>query len=255
MSETGNHRTTNQDSAFVAESAAGVADGVGGGPAGDIASASLLHRFAAGGFRIDDADDLRRRLDGANWDIGALARHDGTLLGMATTFTGIVLTQDRLLLGHVGDSRGYLLRDGVLALRTRDDSYVQQLVDAGLVGEDEAYSHPRRNLVTASFSGDERDAEAVTVQAEVSLAGDRWLLCSDGVSDYVMDDAIDALLSAGSPAEAARALVDAALEAGSRDNVTAVVCDLVPAVTSVDNSRPSVTFAGAAEGLYRDELP
>jgi len=260
VSDTGRYRTSNQDSAFIAASAIGVADGVGGGPAGDVASAVLVHRFAAGGLlRLDDGEDLRRRLQLANWDIGALTRHDDALHGMATTFTGAFLHGDRLLLAHVGDSRAYLLRDGDLMRRTRDDSFVQHLVDAGLVTADEAAYHPQRNLLTASFSGAATDAAHLTVTLQPVAAGDRWMLCSDGVSDYVPESEIAAILRWGRPAEAAQALVSAALDANSRDNVTAVVADVVADPAGNAGPRPApgrgaVAFAGAAGGLFQEDL-
>ncbi len=131
-----------------------------------------------------------------------------------------------LLLAHTGDSRAYRVRDGILTQQTRDDSYVQALVDRGMVSAADAASHPRRNLITASLSGAERDA-AVVVEYR-SLAGDRWMLCSDGLSDYVPDAEFAALLRVDRTVdEAAAACVALALEAGTRDNVTVVVCDVV----------------------------
>ncbi|MGC5169689.1 PP2C family protein-serine/threonine phosphatase [Microbacterium sp. DT81.1] len=260
VSDTGRYRRSNQDSAFIAPSAVGVADGVGGGPAGDVASAVLVHRFVAGGLlRLHDGEEVRRRLDMANWDIGALTRHDDALDGMATTFTGIFLHGDELLVAHVGDSRAYLLRDGDLTRCTRDDSYVQDLVDAGLVTADDAAHHPRRNLVTASFGGAPTDAARLTVSRHAATAGERWMLCSDGVSDYLPENEIAAILRWGHPEQAAQALVHGALDTGSRDNVTAVVADVVARSPLQDDRRPnsargSVAFAGAAGELFQEEL-
>ena len=260
MSDTGRYRTSNQDSGFVSESAAAVADGVGGGPAGDVASAILVHRLVAGGLRrFHDGEELRTRLRLANWDIGALTRRDDDLEGMATTFTGVFLHGDDMLLAHVGDSRAYRLRGGVVTRRTRDDSYVQHLVDAGLVPAHEAAAHPQRNLVTASFSGADDDADHLTVTLEPVEPGDRWLLCSDGLSDYLPEHDLVSILRSGSPAQAAQGLVEASLDADSRDNVTAVVLDVRGAGYRAfdDVSRApddDVAFVGAAGAMFREEL-
>ena len=224
-SDVGPHRAVNQDAAFTADGGAAVADGVGGGPAGDLASAAFVHRLAAG--RLDDlgAEQLAVVVRLANWDLRAHVERDPSLDGMATTFTGLFVARDGgLLLAHTGDSRAYLLRDGDLTQQTRDDSFVQALVDQGLVSVEDAASHPRRNLITASLSGAERDA--ATVAAHDAVQGDRWLLCSDGLTDYVADGEIrSALMRHADPTEAAAACVALALEAGTRDNVTVVVCD------------------------------
>jgi protein phosphatase len=226
-SDIGLHRATNQDAAFTSTWGAAVADGVGGGPAGDLASATFIHRLAAG--RLDGLEpvQLADSVRSANWDLRAHVERDPSLRGMATTFTGIFVARDGgVLLAHTGDSRAYRLRGGQLMQVSRDDSLVQALVDQGLVSIAEAASHPRRNLITASLSGAERDAAAVI--AFDAPAGDRWLLCSDGLTDYVPDADIRTLLmSIADAAAAAEACVALALDAGSRDNVTAVVCDVV----------------------------
>lgn len=249
-SDIGGYREVNQDAAFTASWGAGVADGVGGGPAGDLASASLVHRLIAGGPRVADATALRDRVREANWDIGAHVRRDPALSGMATTFTAIWITVDgRLLVAHTGDSRAYVRRGAALMRQTRDDSYVQLLVERGMVRAEDAMTHPRRNIITASLRGDETDAAGVT-ERELTL-GDRWLVCSDGVSDYLPDDEIAALIDAElGPHAAAALVVDAALEAGSRDNVTAVVADVVPGAPGAE--RP--VLAGAAALRFTEEL-
>ena len=233
-SDVGAHRAVNQDAAFSTPFAAAVADGVGGGPSGDLAAAAIIHRLITMRGALPSAENLLERLRAANWDIGAHVRRDAALAGMASTLTGVWLTiGGGLVLAHTGDSRAYLLRDGELTRQTRDDSYVQALVDRGLVRPEDAWTHPRRNIITASFGGNDDD----TIRAETRdvLAGDRWLLCSDGVTDYVPEEAIGAILGGMSdPAAAAHATVDLALTAGSRDNVTAVVCDVVDGMPDVD---------------------
>ena len=250
VSDVGLFREDNQDAAFAASWGAGVADGVGGGPAGDLASAAFVHRLVAGGAGMADADTFSMRVRGANWDIGAHVRRDPDLAGMATTFTGLWLDgHDGLLLAHTGDSRAYLLREDALVRQTRDDSYVQGLVDRGLVSPAEAMNHPRRNIITASLRGDAGDL--VNVVQHAPRRGDRWLLCSDGVSDYLPDDEIHAVLGAPTdPSAAAAALVSVALEAGSRDNVTAVVCDVDQGVRGAEQP----VWAGAAAVRFTERL-
>lgn len=249
-SDIGGYRDVNQDAAFVAPWGAGVADGVGGGPAGDLASAALVHRLVAGGDRVPDASALAVRIREANWDLGAHVRRDPALAGMATTLTAVWFSErGGLLLAHTGDSRAYLLRGGELIRQTRDDSFVQTLVERGLVRAEDAMTHPRRNIITASLRGEATDLVRVAVRYPV--AGDRWMICSDGVSDYLPDDAIGEVLRAAlDPHTAAHELVSLALEAGSRDNVTAVVADVVEGAAA---PRP-VRFAGAAAARFAEEL-
>ncbi|MFB7890839.1 PP2C family protein-serine/threonine phosphatase [Microbacterium sp. NPDC056044] len=252
-SDIGPHRATNQDAAFTASWGAAVADGVGGGPAGDLASAALIHRLAAGRLDGLEPDQLADAVRSANWDLRAHVERDPSLSGMATTFTGLFAARDGgLLLAHTGDSRAYRLRGDELAQASRDDSLVQALVDRGIVSITDAASHPRRNIITASLSGAERDAATVT--AYDAQAGDRWLLCSDGLTDYVPDDEIRALLlefpHAGTAVEACVAV---ALEAGCRDNVTVVVCDVLDEVEPVE-MRTSTSFYGAAAERFMEGL-
>lgn len=246
-SDVGPYRTTNQDAAFTADWGAAVADGVGGGPAGDLASAAFLHRLAAG--RLDDlwAEQLAVVVRAANWDLRALVERDPSLNGMATTFTGLFVARDgRLLLAHTGDSRAYRLREGRLEQLSRDDSLVQALVDQGLVSVEDAISHPRRNLITASLSGAELDA--ATVAEHDAAEGDRWLLCSDGLTDFVTDEAIRAVLLAHpEPATAARACVQLALDAPTRDNVTVIVCDVTRGQDDAHSPSQSSFYGSAAE--------
>lgn len=252
-SDIGPHRTMNQDAAFTAAWGAGVADGVGGGPAGDLASAALVHAIAASRPDRVEAEQLETIVRLANWDLGAHIKRDPSLHGMATTFTGLFFSSHgELLLAHTGDSRAYRLRDGVLAQVSRDDSLVQALVDNGIVSLADAVSHPRRNIITASLSGADKDV--ATVSSHEPIVGDRWLLCSDGLTDYVPDDEIRLRLRAhAEPMAAAEACVALALEAGTRDNVTAVVCDVVPA-DELSDGRARAAFYGAAAERFMEGL-
>lgn len=249
-SDVGGYRDVNQDSAFTASWGAAVADGVGGGPSGDLASAALVHRLISGP-RPADAQEMLVRLRLANWDIGAFIRRDPALAGMASTLTGIWFDRSgRLLLAHSGDSRGYVLRDGRLTRETRDDSYVQALIDKGLIRSEDAWNHPRRNIITASLGGGE--ADVIRVETREAATGDRWLLCSDGVTDYVPEDELRTILAdEADPQRAAEQIVGLALDAASRDNITAAVCDIVG---GDQPSRDVPVIAGAAAARYPEVL-
>lgn len=248
VSDVGAHRTTNQDSAFTASWGAAVADGVGGAPAGDLASAALVHRLVSGIRGPVTTTQLLTRIREANWDLRAHVERDRSLAGMATTFTGLFSTsRGTVVLAHTGDSRAYLLRGGAMSRETRDDSFVQVLVDRGVMSAAEAASHPHRNVITASLHGG--DDDVVTIGELDAAEGDRWLLCSDGVSDYLTEPDIAALLAAGTPSAAARAIARLSLEAGSTDNVTAVVCDLTAAAFD-----EGPDFHGAAAELFTERL-
>lgn len=192
-----------------------------------------------------------RAVRGANWDLWAHTQRDPSLEGMATTLTGLVVSATGgILLVHTGDSRAYRLRDGRLTRQTRDDSLVQALVDRGIIAPDEAATHPRRNIVTASLGGGVDDGVAV-VPADAAI-GDRWLLCSDGVSDYLPDDVIAEQLTAHADARtAASVVVSAALAAGTRDNVTAVVCDILDGDVA---ARVAPELHGAAAVRFTERL-
>lgn len=199
---------------------------------------------------MHDDIDLLGVLRVANWELRAHARRDPALSGMATTLTGLVVASDgRILLAHSGDSRAYRLRGGELTRQTRDDSFVQALVDSGVIAEQDAPTHPRRNIVTASLSGQADDA--ITVCPADALSGDRWLLCSDGVTDYLPEPALLPALTPGTPAEAADAVAELALAGGSRDNVTAVVCDVSPGEVGV---REEPVFHGSAAERFAEPL-
>ncbi len=251
VSDIGGFRSSNQDAAFIAPWGAAVADGVGGGPSGDLASAALVHRLVAEGLRIAGPEDLIERIREANWDLSAHVRRDPSLAGMATTLTGMFVTvQGGVLMAHSGDSRAYRLRRARLERQTRDDSYVQALVDSGLLEPAAAASHPRRNLITASLGGGEGDS--IAVFEPDAADGDRWLLCSDGVSDYLDEEDLGlTLLRHRAPSDAAAALVREALVNGSRDNLTAVVCDVREGAAD-GASEP--LFYGSAGERFQEEF-
>lgn len=144
---------------------------------------------------------------------------------MSTTLTAILFGGHRYCLLNIGDSRTYLLRDGSLKQLTHDDSYVQLLVDQGHISQEAAGTHPQRNLVLQALTGEEVMEPAMTVRE--ARAGDRFMLCSDGLSDVVAHATLAEALSSGEPQECVDRLIALALEASTRDNVTVIVADVV----------------------------
>jgi len=223
-------RGNNEDAVFASPRLAAVADGVGGQAAGEVASRAAIDALVhLDKTRLDRPleDALAEAVATGNERIGFIAGCRPQTAGMSTTITAVALGEDGYVLANVGDSRAYLLRDGELARLTRDDSYVQMLLDNGAIEPDEARRHPQRSLVLEALDGDpERGAPVVTTAP--ARAGDRLLLCSDGLSDYVDDEAIAAVLRDGAREEVAERLVATALRAGARDNVSVVVADVEP---------------------------
>src|SRR3954471_4096987 len=219
-----------------------IADGMGGHRAGEVASATALEALRAS---VASGTGLGDAITSANAAVFSKATDDESLSGMGTTLTALVPDGDRVLVGHVGDSRAYLLRDGELRQLTTDHSLVQEFIREGRLTEEQAAVHPQRSIITRAL-GVEPDVE-VDVYPVPLHAGDRILLCSDGLSTMLRSDDIAGLLRRESdPTRAANLLVDAANAAGGEDNITTIVVDVeddgadpfAPAPPSVN---PSVT--------------
>jgi serine/threonine protein phosphatase PrpC len=219
-----------------------IADGMGGHRAGEVASATALEALRAS---VASGTGLGDAITSANAAVFSKATDDESLAGMGTTLTALVPDGDRVLVGHVGDSRAYLLRDGELRQLTTDHSLVQEFIREGRLTEEQAAVHPQRSIITRAL-GVEPDVE-VDVYPVPLRAGDRILLCSDGLSTMLRSDDIAGLLRRESdPTRAANLLVDAANAAGGEDNITTIVVDVeddgadpfAPAPPSVS---PSVT--------------
>jgi len=239
VSEVGLVRPHNEDSAFVGPYVAVVADGVGGAAAGEIASATAAYVVAATALaRFGEVPEsvLVEAVEAARACVRVGVQRDLNRLGMATTLTAVICDGTRVVLAHVGDSRAYLLRDGVLTQVSRDHTYVQRLVDTGQLPRDEAKRHPWRNVVLRSIDGDPVNDGFDLVPVPVVL-GDRLLLCSDGLSDLVPDAVIAELLRVEDPQSAAAVLSQAALDAGGKDNITALVLDVVDGPVVVGDGR------------------
>jgi PPM family protein phosphatase len=228
-SDVGPVRDNNEDAVYASPRLAAVADGVGGAVAGEVASRAAIDALVALDNRrleVPLPEALRSAIADGNERIGFIAACRPRTAGMSTTLTAVALGDDGYAVANVGDSRAYLLRDGALRPLTRDDSLVQRMLDAGAITPEEARRHPQRSFVVESLDGDpQRTPPAVaTLQAR---PGDRLLLCSDGLTDFVDEQPIAAALRIADRGECAQRLVDLALAAGARDNVSVVVADVV----------------------------
>ena len=222
--DVGKVRANNQDAPIVSEKLRlyGVADGMGGHKGGEVASTSAR-------------DDLLRELEGKTPSVAALSgaieevnrqiyhqqEHDDALTGMGTTLSVLWMSDNFVYIGHVGDSRVYLLRDGEFKQMTLDHSLVEQLVREGVLTEEEAQNPPMRNIITRAIGTDE--SVEVDVVVEERRKGDLWLACSDGLHGLVDDRQMRDALRQYAPEKAADVLLKAALDAGGRDNVTLVI--------------------------------
>jgi PPM family protein phosphatase len=243
-SDVGLHREINEDSVYAGPRLIAVADGMGGHAAGEVASAATIAALTPLDTRDSDSPEeaLRRALVSANTTLRDMVRADPELQGMGTTLTAALADGDRMVLAHIGDSRAYLLRDGELQQLTQDHTYVQQLVDAGKLDPADAGSHPQRNYILRALDG-RSSIEPDVTQLDVR-AGDRFLICSDGLSGVVSDDTLREQLGSGTVDQAAERLLDLALRGGAPDNVTVVVAD----VADSDEGAPPVV-GGAADDL------
>jgi PPM family protein phosphatase len=226
-SDRGLVRANNEDSVYAGARLLALADGMGGHAAGEVASQLVIAALA----HLDDDEpggDLLAKLHDAvregNAAIAAHVENDPELEGMGTTLTAILFAGNKLGLIHIGDSRGYLLRDGELSQITKDDTFVQTLVDEGRITAEEAHSHPQRSLIMRALTGHEVEPTLIMREAR---AGDRYLLCSDGLSDPVSQETILEALQIPDVAESADRLIELALRGGGPDNVTVVVADVI----------------------------
>jgi PPM family protein phosphatase len=239
-------RSNNEDAVFCSPRLVAVADGVGGAAAGEVASGWAINEMITlEKSRLTTALDVavRGAVQKANAALSFLIECRPALRGMATTLTAVALSNDGdYLIANVGDSRSYLYRDGRLRQLTRDQSLVQELIDQGAITADQARRHPQRSVVLETLDGAQRTVgELAVLQAHRC---DRLLLCSDGISDYLTDDEIAAELLAPAGDAAAQQLVGRALDAGSRDNVSAVVADVIPRHDAAEGWLPALPATG-----------
>ncbi|MEE1754395.1 Stp1/IreP family PP2C-type Ser/Thr phosphatase [Streptomyces sp. SP18CS02] len=221
-------REGNEDSGYAGPRLLAIADGMGGQAAGEVASSEVISTLVTLDDDVPGSDiltSLGTAVQRANDQLRVMVEEDPQLEGMGTTLTALLWTGQRLGLVHVGDSRAYLLRDGVLTQITQDHTWVQRLVDEGRITEEEATTHPQRSLLMRALgSGDH-------VEPDLSIrevrAGDRYLICSDGLSGVVSHQTMEeALASYQGPQETVQDLIQLALRGGGPDNITVIVADV-----------------------------
>ncbi|MDT9690830.1 Stp1/IreP family PP2C-type Ser/Thr phosphatase [Streptomyces sp. P9(2023)] len=222
-------REGNEDSGYAGPRLLAIADGMGGQAAGEVASSEVISTLVTLDDDVPSSDiltSLGAAVQRANDQLRLMVEEDPQLEGMGTTLTALLWTGQRLGLVHVGDSRAYLLRDGVLTQITQDHTWVQRLVDEGRITEEEATTHPQRSLLMRALgSGDH-------VEPDLSIrevrAGDRYLICSDGLSGVVSHQTMeDTLASYQGPQETVQELIQLALRGGGPDNITVIVADVL----------------------------
>ena len=224
--DVGRTREVNEDSYLVREPLFVVADGMGGHVAGDVASKTAVETLTKDTEgATPTADDLAALVRAANAAVFQKARADSTLQGMGTTCTVLLLEGTDAHLAHVGDSRAYLFRDNRLQQITEDHTLVQRMVKEGRLDQEEAHRHPQRNIITRVL-GVDADVSVDTFSVEAK-PGDRFLLCSDGLSSMLEDAQIEEVLRGGEQAQAtADRLVRLANDAGGEDNITVLIVDI-----------------------------
>jgi len=258
--DVGRMRKNNEDSYLSSKPVAAVADGMGGHSAGEVASAIAIEELAALGRRgpwaneTDATDDLKQAILLANRRIREMAASDRKLNGMGTTLVALLEDGDMVHVANVGDSRGYLLRQGELSQVTVDHSLVQELVDDGRLSPEDAERHPQRSVITRALGIDpEVEFDLFTYKLQV---GDRLLLCSDGLSDVVEPAQIrKVLLRVRSAQRAARELVTVANDQGGPDNITVIVVDAVDDTTAEAEEDGGDTTGDLAAGSATGALP
>jgi serine/threonine protein phosphatase PrpC len=227
-SDVGQLRKSNEDAAYAGARLLAVADGLGGHAGGEVASAAAIDALRPLDAELPAGDllnALQHAVRQANDTMRHIAESDPSLRGLGTTLTAMLWSGSQLALVHIGDSRAYLLRDGELFQITHDHTLVQSLVDEGRITLDEAASHPQRSLLLRAIDGKQSEPD---LQLQDAQAGDRYLLCSDGLYTVVTAEKLLEVMSAvADPEDVVRKLVDLANQGGGPDNITCVVADVV----------------------------
>ena len=248
-SDIGRVRSSNQDSGYAGVNLFFVADGMGGHAGGDIASAIASQHIALADEPLETNAEAEQKLIDyiyqAKQKIDASVKQHPAITGMGTTLSALMVTGTKVTIAHIGDSRIYLARDGVVKQITSDHTFVQRLVDTGRITEEEALIHPRRSVLMRVL-GDIEQFPEVDIDTYETKPGDRWMACSDGLSGVVPNQLMEKiLLSKVDVKEACELLVGEALEFGAPDNVTVVLVDVVDAKDEVDFS-PGRNLVGSA---------
>ncbi len=252
--DVGRGRPENEDSILVddAHGLYAVADGMGGHRAGEVASATAVETLQSAFL---EGRPIDRAIEEANAAVFAKAAGDAALRGMGTTLTAVAVDGGTAVLGHVGDSRAYLLRDGAVTQVTDDHSLVEQLVREGRLSPEEAQNHPQRAIITRALGV---DAEVQVDTYRVDLRpGDRLVICSDGLTNMLSDDTIGATLRRhADPQQAADTLVDMANQAGGDDNITVVILDALADGAAGDGpAAAAASRPGETTGEWRIDDP
>ena len=254
-SDQGLVRGNNEDSAYAGPHLLILADGMGGHAAGEVASQLMVEHVSQ--LDIDPGgDDMRSMLataaDEANRSIARRIKKSPETDGMGTTLTTLLFNGTEFGLCHVGDSRGYRMRDGNLERITTDDTYVQSLVDRGELDPEDVSTHPQRSMILKAYNGRVVEPTLKTLDAR---PGDRIMLCSDGLSDPVTDSTIETTLSSeGTPEGAVKQLIELALRSGGPDNVTVIVADVV-ADNDTDTPLPTGPLIAGAPNTGQELNP
>ena len=255
VSDRGLVRANNEDSAYAGPHLLVLADGMGGHAAGEVASQLMVEHLEHLDRDPEDADMLAllgAAAEDGNASIEASVAEHPEQAGMGTTLTAAMFNGRELGLIHVGDSRGYLLRDGELRQLTVDDTFVQSLVNDGKLAPEDVSSHPQKSLILKAYTGRPVEPHLELIQVQ---PGDRILLCSDGLSDPVTQQTIQLALGDGTPEMAANRLIELALRSGGPDNVTVVVAEVVEAAENNARETRAVVRAGALDPGYESSHP
>lgn len=242
LSDVGLVRSNNQDSAYAGPHLLLVADGMGGHAGGDIASSLAVASLAPLDGEAFGSSEILERLgeaiETARLELVRRAREDSELSGMGTTVTALLRSGNKLAMAHMGDSRGYLLRGGQLSQVTKDHTFVQHLVDTGKITAEEAEHHPQRSVVMRVLGDFDLDLSP-DLSVREAHPGDRWLLCSDGLSGMVSLETIERTMVENTDVTAcAERLVQLALRAGGSDNITCIVADVLDLDDLPDGAAP-----------------
>ena len=255
-SDVGLLREGNEDSAYAGPRLLAVADGMGGHAAGEVASSLTIASMAKLDSEPPGGDmltELASAVAAANARLQEMIIANPAVEGMGTTLTALFWSDGQAAVCHIGDSRGYLLREGELYQITHDHTLVQSLVDEGRISADDVSTHPQRSLLLRALDG--RSVAEPDLSVHDSQAGDRYLLCSDGLSGVVSDETLrETLATSEDPDAVTRQLIELALHGGGPDNITCIVADVVDTATSRSPTVGTPVLAGAAANVHDPRL-
>ena len=252
-SDVGLVRENNEDSGFIGKNFLLVADGMGGHAAGELASSTAVSVVAQLESSLDKISDINKKLlnipSVISKELKNTISKDSTRSGMGTTLTTVVLHNNSLRVVHVGDSRAYLIRDKQIKAITKDQTYIQSLIDNNEITLEEAKTHPQRSLLLQAIDG-LTEATAFIENVEI-ITGDKLVLCSDGLTSVVSDQEILEIVNQFEFVGAVSALIEKSLENGGPDNITVIVAEVV----SEKYENKIVVLGAAAEPRNRIQLP